>query len=215
MSLLPWREARHVIGEAVLRSPLTLTILTDQGPLKMTSEEARRVSSGEDQAKRDALWRQVITAARRERQQDSTWRLFVIWLAIPRITHTSYNASFRLRVERKDVEAEMLLALLEGVDTVDLAQTKVGEVLLRTAASRAWHFARTVAAHRIVKDVADLPDAPQPDSSAVDISGLTAAQIEEVRRRLLANRLGLVPPRHPRRGRRASLPLGRRAGVPQ
>ncbi|MFD1547319.1 hypothetical protein [Nonomuraea guangzhouensis] len=214
MALLPWKEAHHVISEAVLRSPLTLVIPTDQGPVTVRYEEVRNASSCENQAKRAAVWRQAITAARREHQQDDSWRLFVLWLAMPRILRASYNAVIRLRVERRDVEAEMFLALLEGLETVDLAQTDVGEVLIRTAASRAWRFARTSAARQAVGDVADLPDPAPPDFPNMDVSNLAAEQIEDIRRDLLAKRLGLAPPRRPRRRRQGTLAL-RQAGDPR
>jgi hypothetical protein len=214
MALLPWKEARHVISEAVLRSPLTLVVPTDQGPMAVRCEEVRKASCGENRTKCATVWRQVISSARGEHQQDDSWRLFVLWLAMPRILRTSYNAATRLRVERRDVEAEMFLALLEGLETVDLTQADVGEALIRTAASRAWRFARTAATRHAVEDVADLPDSAPPDSPNVDVSNLTAAQIEDIRRDLLAKRLGLAPPRRLQGRRQGTLAL-RQAGVPR
>lgn len=71
-----------------------------------------------------------------------TGKLLVIWLALPRLTGTVHRVCARLRADRSDVEAEMVLALLEELAAPDAASRVSDSSLIHAARTRAWRFAR-------------------------------------------------------------------------
>ncbi|KNB53691.1 hypothetical protein [Streptomyces caatingaensis] len=60
----------------------------------------------------------------------------------PALRRTVHQVSGRLGSERAEVEAAMLMALLEELEAVDLEQPNPGLVLLKAVRTRAWRAAR-------------------------------------------------------------------------
>lgn len=93
-----------------------------------------------------AIWQEVICAAKSETAAHGPWRLLLIWLTLPRLSGTVYRITTRLRASQPDVEAEMVLALLETLPTVEPGFPCASDVLVKAACSRAWRFARSAPA---------------------------------------------------------------------
>ncbi|GAA2719407.1 MULTISPECIES: hypothetical protein [Streptomyces] len=148
MALLRWDNAFDNIETHVLElqtSPdLHLALPGLARPLRLSPAEARnalyRVPGDEDL--RNSIWSSTIARARREGDARSDWQLFVTWLAIPALRRTVYQVSSRLGSERAEVEAEVLVALLEELQTVAPDQPNCGQTLLQAVRTRAWRAAR-------------------------------------------------------------------------
>ncbi|MEV7286099.1 hypothetical protein AB0O01_16255 [Streptomyces sp. NPDC093252] len=125
-------------------------------PVRLTAAEAYEALYGPDRDPRlsATVWDAVLSTARADRSPDGTGKLLLIWLAAPRLTGTVRRICGRLRVDRSDVESEMVLALLEALEEQAgqeeaarsahwgaMTGLAVGP-LLRAARTRAWRFAR-------------------------------------------------------------------------
>ncbi|MGV9270264.1 hypothetical protein ACWDRR_37115 [Kitasatospora sp. NPDC003701] len=89
-----------------------------------------------------AIWQEAILAAATEAGSMGSHQLLLIWLMVPRLTRTAYHICQRLRADRADVEAEMVLTLLAELRTADLSAPPLAEGLIKAARSSAWRFAR-------------------------------------------------------------------------
>jgi hypothetical protein len=89
-----------------------------------------------------AVWKEVLRTALSDLAPHGTWKLLVIWLALPRLAGTAHRVSTRLRADRSDVEAEMVLALLEELSAPDTANRLSDASLIHAARTKAWRFAR-------------------------------------------------------------------------
>ncbi len=91
------------------------------------------------------VWQQTLRAAGAEVTLQGPWQLLAIWLAPPRLSGTAYRICDRVHIDRSGVEAEMALALLEELRTMDPESPCPVEALIRTACGSGWHFARAAA----------------------------------------------------------------------
>ncbi|MFD7318840.1 hypothetical protein [Streptomyces sp. NPDC059883] len=130
------------VGDAVL-----VTIPTDtEGaePVRLTAAETHGALYGPDSEPQfaAAVWKEVLRTALSDLAPHGTGKLLVIWLALPRLTGTVHRVCTRLRADRSDVEAEMVLALLEELAAPDSASQLSDSSLIHAARTRAWRFAR-------------------------------------------------------------------------
>ncbi|WP_329193624.1 hypothetical protein [Streptomyces sp. NBC_01435] len=130
------------IGDAVL---VTIPADTEGAePVRLTAAETREAlhGPGSDPQFAAAIWREVLRTALSDLTPHGTGKLLVIWLALPRLTGTVHRVCARLRADRSDVEAEMVLALLEELAAPDAASRVSDSSLIHAARTRAWRFAR-------------------------------------------------------------------------
>ncbi|MEU2206207.1 hypothetical protein AB0B95_22575 [Streptomyces hygroscopicus] len=130
------------VGDAVL-----VTIPTDtEGaePVRLTAAEMHDAlyGPGSDPQFAAAVWKEVLSTALSDLAPHGTGKLLVIWLALPRLTRTVHRVCTRLRADRSDVEAEMVLALLEELAAPEAASRLNDSSLIHAARTRAWRFAR-------------------------------------------------------------------------
>ncbi|WP_371516153.1 hypothetical protein [Kitasatospora sp. NBC_01300] len=195
-----------------------------------------------DESLRREIWRRAVALAQHDSlamaigsTEVAGWVEAVVWLALPRLRRVARQASARLGADRRDVESEIMLALIERLAEVSPDDPDVGPRLLSAADRRGWDFARRSASGgRPVEDIVAVADA-RTSESAEDLwdlaitppdrpDGLTAplrlssrSAIEGARLGELADHLGLrevVQRAHRRRrGQRlGTLPL-RSAGA--
>ncbi|MBI0377248.1 hypothetical protein JBE27_13465 [Streptomyces albiflaviniger] len=124
-----------------------MTVPTDtEGaePVRLTAAETHEAlyGPGSDPQFAAAVWKEVLSTALSDLAPHGTGKLMVIWLALPRLTGTVHRVCTRLRADRSDVEAEMVLALLEELAAPDAASRLSDSSLIYTARTRAWRFAR-------------------------------------------------------------------------
>lgn len=118
---------------------------TDEAdPVRLTAAETHEAlyGPGSDPQFATTVWKEVIRTAQSDLTPDSTGKLLAIWLALPRLTGTVHRVCTRLRADRSDVEAEVVLALLEKLADRDGASRLTDSSLLHAARARAWHLAR-------------------------------------------------------------------------
>ncbi len=119
-------------------------VADDGGPVLLTPAQARDAlyAPDHDPALAAPIWQAVVRAAAAEHGSAETWRLLLVWLALPRLIGTVARVCRRLRADRADVEAEMVLALLEGLQRCAESSADSVEPLLKSVRSRAWRLAR-------------------------------------------------------------------------
>lgn len=129
------REAALVIVDTDANSP---------EPVRLTAAEAYEALYGPDadQQLSAAIWAAVLSTARADRTAHGTARLLMIWLALPRLTGSVHRICRRLRADRSDVEAEMVLGLLEALTAADSTGQLSVTPLIKAARTKAWNFAR-------------------------------------------------------------------------
>ncbi|MBX7554864.1 hypothetical protein K1Y78_44805 [Streptomyces sp. tea 10] len=130
------------VGDAVL-----VTVPTGpEGaePVPLTPAETHRAlyGPGSNPQFAAAVWKEVLRTALSDLAPHGAGKLTVIWLALPRLTGTVHRICTRLRADRSDVEAEMVLALLEELAAPDAASRLSASSLIHAARTRAWRFAR-------------------------------------------------------------------------
>lgn len=167
------------VGDAVL-----MTVPTDtEGaePVRLTAAETHEAlyGQGSDPQFAAAVWKEVLSTALSDLAPHDTGKLPVIWLALPRLTGTVYRVCTRLRADRSDVEAEMVLALLEELAAPDAASRLSDSSLIHAARTRAWRFARdglrelpSTQVERIAQDralTASDGEADAPDKEGLDV----------------------------------------------
>ncbi|WP_335980549.1 hypothetical protein [Streptomyces sp. CA2R106] len=105
-----------------------------------------------------AVLREAVRAAQGERG-DSDGRLFVVWLLLPGCYRTLHRLCRQWPVDRADLEAEAVLAVLEAVDAADPDDPATGALLVKGAVNRMWAYAKRVAAEIPVADVGAIAEA--------------------------------------------------------
>ncbi|MDT0450178.1 hypothetical protein [Streptomyces hesseae] len=130
------------VDEAVL-----VTIPSDtEGaePVRLSAAETHEAlyGPGSDPQFAAAVWKEVLRTALSNLAPHSTGKLLMIWLALPRLTGTVHRVCTRLHADRSDVEAEMVLALLEELAAPNAASCLSDSSLIHAARTRAWRFAR-------------------------------------------------------------------------
>ncbi|MEU8030926.1 hypothetical protein AB0C13_20165 [Streptomyces sp. NPDC049099] len=112
-----------------------------------------------DDALRQAVWRQAVAEARRESGGgDGTGRLLVVWLALPGLYRNLHRILRQCRVERADLEAEAVLALLAALDAADPDRPDPGR-MIKDAVNRMWAYANRIRREVPVADIAAFADA--------------------------------------------------------
>ncbi|MFK0135710.1 hypothetical protein [Streptomyces murinus] len=164
------------IADAVL---VTVPVDAERAePVRLTATEAHEAlyGPGSDPRFAAAVWQKVLRTALRDLAPQGTGKLLVIWLALPRLTGTVHRVCTRLRADRSDVEAEMVLALLEELAAPDFASRLCDSSLIHAARARAWHFAReglrelpSTAIERISQDRALTASGAAADAPAKDV----------------------------------------------
>ncbi|MGW7516938.1 hypothetical protein ACWGJ2_15230 [Streptomyces sp. NPDC054796] len=145
----------------------------------MSPQEAREALYGvcPEGLTRDMVWRHAVMAARRDKAEvppgagggsgsdagvrtdaepADAGRLFAVWLAAPGLRRTVYRLTTQFPVDRDDLEAEAVLALLEALEAVDLARPDVGAQVVKGAANRMWAYAKRVRHEVPVVDIAGM-----------------------------------------------------------
>lgn len=144
------------------RARPSLTVHVGPRTVQFSPEESRRVLYGprRDSALGAAVWRQSVTEARREpRNGDGAGRLLVVWLALPGLYRNLHRILRRWRVDRADLEAEAVLALLAAVDATDPDEPDPGRRLIKEAVNRMWAYAKRVTREIPVVDIGAFADA--------------------------------------------------------
>ncbi|WP_049652250.1 hypothetical protein [Kitasatospora sp. MY 5-36] len=144
----------------------------DRAPVLLTAAQAWEALYGptSDPALAAPVWRAALHAARSTDASAEQWQLLLIWLASPRLAGTVTRICRRLRADRADLEAEMVLSLLEGLQT---GEDRSVDDLLRAARTRAWNHARagirettSAALEHLADDVATPDDDPHESDPA-------------------------------------------------
>ncbi|MDX3571095.1 hypothetical protein [Streptomyces sp. ID05-47C] len=113
-------------------------------PVRLTAVETHEAlyGPGSDPQFAAAVWKDVLSTALSDLAPHGAGKLLAIWLALPRLTGTVHRVCTRLHADRSDVEAEMILALLEELAAPDAASRLSDSSLIHAARTRAWRFAR-------------------------------------------------------------------------
>lgn len=139
--------ARHFANPRV-QDAVRLTVPSadaDGRPRSLTPDDALEALYGPDAEPEltAAIWQAAVLAAAAEPGSTDSHRLLLIWLMAPRLARTAYHICRRLRADRADVEAEMVLTVVTELRTADRAALPTAEALTKAARSSAWRFART------------------------------------------------------------------------
>ncbi|KAB7844430.1 hypothetical protein [Streptomyces mobaraensis] len=144
-------------------------------PVRLTAAEAYEAlySPDRDPQFASAVWKEAIRSALSNLDAHGTGKLLVIWLALPRLIGTVHRICGRLRADRLDVEAEMILALLEELAAPDAESRLSDSSLIHAARTRAWRFARdglqelpSIQVERIAHDRAPITPDGEADAPA-------------------------------------------------
>ncbi|MEV2250726.1 hypothetical protein AB0I94_09140 [Streptomyces sp. NPDC050147] len=156
------RIDRGILGPPAATRP-SLTVHVGSRAVLLSLEESRKALYGprRDAALGAAVWRQAVSEARREpRDGDGSGRLLVAWLALPGLYRNLYRI-LRLwrRVERADLEAEAVLAVLAALDAADTDCPDTGGCLVKEAVNRMWAYAKRVTREIPVVDIGAFAEA--------------------------------------------------------
>ncbi|MET8828455.1 hypothetical protein ABZX40_22870 [Streptomyces sp. NPDC004610] len=144
-------------------------LMVHAGPraVLLSLEESRRAlyGPGRDAVLGAAVWRQAVTQARRE-PPGGAGRLLVVWLALPGLYRNLHRVLRRWPwIERADLEAEAVLAVLAVLDSADPDSPDTGRRLIKEAVNRMWAYARGITREIPVVDIsayAQARNAPLP-----------------------------------------------------
>lgn len=120
-------------GDAATAEPVRLTVAAAQEALYGPDSNPRLSA---------AIWEATLTAAQADATPHGTAKLLAIRLALPMLSGTVHRVCGRLRADRSDVEAEMILALLGELAASEPATPLRITPLIKAARTRAWRFAR-------------------------------------------------------------------------
>ncbi|WP_369212995.1 hypothetical protein [Streptomyces flavofungini] len=99
-----------------------------------------------------ALWHQIAERFQ-ERTEGSGWPTAVVWLGIPGLRRTAYKIAWCCRVDRADVEAELVTCYLEALADVGAHVLDPGRAVLGATCTRAWNVWRKLRPETSVEDV--------------------------------------------------------------
>ncbi|MEV5200126.1 hypothetical protein [Streptomyces sp. NPDC053720] len=156
------RIDRSVLGPPDGTRP-SLTVHVGPRTVLLSPEESRKALYGarRDATLRAAVWRQAVTEARQEPPDgDGAGRLLVVWLVLPGL-YRNLHRILRLwrRVDRADLEAEAILAVLAALDAADPEGPDTGGFLIKEAVNRMWAYAKRVTREIPVVDVGAFAEA--------------------------------------------------------
>ncbi|MGW5098384.1 hypothetical protein ACWEQ1_19900 [Streptomyces nodosus] len=151
-----------VLGSSGARRPF-LTVRVGSLAVPLSPEESRKALYG---SRRDAVlgaavWRQAVVEARREpRDGNGTGRLLVVWLVLPGL-YRNLHRILRLwrRIDRADLEAEAVLAVLAALDAADLDGSDPGGRLIKEAVNHMWAYAKRVTREIPIVDIGAFAEA--------------------------------------------------------
>ncbi|MET9465536.1 hypothetical protein ABZY44_12135 [Streptomyces sp. NPDC006544] len=143
-------------------APWLLVVSVGHSSVRLSPEECRNALYGprRDEGLRATIWRQAVAEARQEPAGGAgTGRLLVVWLAIPGLYRNLRRILRQLRVERADLEAEAVLAVLGALDTAHPDSPDLGGHMIKEAVNRMWSYADRVRREVPVVDVARFAEA--------------------------------------------------------
>lgn len=114
-------------------------------PLSLTPDDALAALYGPDPEPEltTPIWQAAVLSAATGPGSTGSHQLLLIWLMLPRLSRTTYRICRRLRADRADIEAEMVLTILTELHTADPDALPLADNLLKAARSNAWRLART------------------------------------------------------------------------
>ncbi|MFI9024900.1 hypothetical protein [Streptomyces sp. NPDC053560] len=141
--------------------------------VRLSPEACREALYGpqRDDALGAAVWRQAITDAQQEpKDGNGTKRLLVVWMALPGLYRNLHRILRHLRVERADLEAEAVLAVLLALDSAGPDSPGAGGHMIKEAVNQMWAYANRLSREIPGLDIAALakvrsataPPAEQP-----------------------------------------------------
>ncbi|MFI0982142.1 hypothetical protein ACH4SP_34695 [Streptomyces sp. NPDC021093] len=188
--------------------------------VRLSPEECRAALYGprRNKALGAAVWRQAVIEARREPVGgDGTGRLLAVWLALPGLYRNLHRILRRLRVERVDLEAEAVLALLAAVDAADPDDPEAGGRIIKEAVNGMWAYANRIRREVPVVDVAAFAEArnatTEPEEQPRPAEGWELHVTPPARRDGMAATLRFAESRTRREGTRLGA-LAHWAGLP-
>ncbi|MFE6281353.1 hypothetical protein [Streptomyces sp. NPDC057877] len=141
----------------------SLTVHVGSRALLLSPDESRGALYGprRDAVLGAAVWRQAVTEARKEPQDDDgAGRLLVVWLALPGLYRNLHRILRRWRrVDRADLEAEAVLAVLAALEAADPDGPDLGGRLVKEAVNRMWAYAKRVSREVPVVDIGAFAEA--------------------------------------------------------
>ncbi|MFG3282243.1 hypothetical protein [Streptomyces sp. NPDC048111] len=143
-------------------APWLLAVSVGHCSVRLSPEECRNVlyGPGRDEGLRATIWRQVVAEARQEPAGGvGTGRLLVVWLTIPGLYRNLRRILRQSRVERADLEAEAVLAVLGALDSAHPESPDLGGHMIKEAVNRMWSYADRVRREVPVVDVAGFAEA--------------------------------------------------------
>ncbi|MFB8242949.1 hypothetical protein ACFC58_41080 [Kitasatospora purpeofusca] len=141
----------------------SLTVSTGRHPaVRLSPEECRDALYGKhhDETLRAAIWRQAAVQARQEpRGGNGTGRSLLLWLTLPGLYRSLHRILRTFGIERADLEAEAVLAVLSTLDKTDPDHPDTGGLLIKAGVGGMWAYAGRVAREIPVLDVARFANA--------------------------------------------------------
>ncbi|MFJ4187869.1 hypothetical protein [Kitasatospora sp. NPDC089509] len=221
MALIKYASIFDVIHERVTTAahlrPAVLTVEFGEETINLDLPQARTAlwERPVDEELIRRVWRQAIALAQHDAlaaaigSTDVTgWVEAVVWLALPRLQRVVRQASSRLRADRRDLESELMLAIVEELPEISPDAPDAGGRLLRAAVRRGWAFAGRSVGERPTEDVVAIADArsagttdgvwelviaspERVDEPAAPVHFGSRSEIEAARLGELTDRLGL------------------------
>ncbi|MFC4328860.1 hypothetical protein ACFPC0_13710 [Streptomyces andamanensis] len=139
-----------------------LTVTVGARTVRLSPRESRRALYGPapDTALRTAVWRQAVSVAQREPMgRDSTWRLLVVWLALPGLYRSLHKVRRRFGGDRTDLEAEAVLGVLTALDAADPSSPDAGGQVIKAGVNRMWDYVNRTRKEVPVVDITAFADA--------------------------------------------------------
>ncbi|MFJ1715273.1 hypothetical protein [Streptomyces sp. NPDC088260] len=159
-----------------------------------------------------AIWRQAVTEARREpRDGDGAGRLLAVWLALPGLYRNLHRILRTWPVDRADLEAEAVLAVLAALDASDPDGADTGGRVVKESVNRMWAYAKRVTREIPVVDIGAFAEARNttvpPEERSCPAEGWELHITPPPRREGLRTTLRFAEPRAQRGGRRTNTRL--------
>ncbi|MDH6708574.1 hypothetical protein P3T27_005314 [Kitasatospora sp. MAA19] len=179
MALIPYNSVLDVIHARVTSAAhlrpgaLPVEVGGETVHLDLPQARAALYEQPVDEALRNEVWRGAVALAQHDAlaaaigsTEVTGWVEAVVWLALPHLGRIARQASARLGADRRDVESEVTLAIVERLAEVSADDPDVGMDLLRTAGRRGWEFARRSASGgQPVEDIVAVADARTAESA--------------------------------------------------
>lgn len=162
VSTSAFSAVEHYFGDSRTESDFRVNLFQNGGkPVELTPTQAKTALYGPsaDPDLGAAIWHEALRRACDESGPSGEERLFLAWLMLPRLYGSVHRICRRLRAEREDVEAELLLGLLEQLQPGLPKDSLTLESLLKATRSCGWRFARTGVKERASGGMEDVSNA--------------------------------------------------------